>query len=75
MKIKLFANEKLFEFFLPNEVFGTFTFDEDDNVEFKLINIEAVNNEWYLSATRAVSVYDNNRLSYSTKLELNKFYI
>lgn len=75
MKIKLFANEKLFEFFLPNEVFGTFTFDEDDNAEFKLINIEAVNNEWYLSATRAVSVYDNNRLSYSTKLELNKFYI
>ncbi len=75
MKIKLFANEKLFEFFLPSEIFGTFTFDEDISSEFKLINIEASDGSWFLNSTRAVKVYNNNKFVYSVKLELNRFYI
>ena len=75
MKIKLFANEKLLEFFLPKDIFGTFTFDEDTNAEFKLINIEAIDGIWYLNSTRAVNIYDNMKFVYATKLELNKFYI
>lgn len=75
MKIKLFANEKLYEFFLPSEVFGSYTFDDDNSAEFKLINIEANNGTWYLNSTRAVKVYNNNEFVYNTKLDVNKFYI
>ena len=66
MKIKLFANEKLLEFFLPKDIFGTFTFDEDTNAEFKLINIEAIDGIWYLNSTRAVNIYDNMKFVYAT---------
>ena len=75
MKIVLYSSEHIIEFLLPSQVFGTFTFDEFEEEESKLINIEAQDNNWYLTSTTSVKVYDNGNYSYNIKLELNKFYV
>ncbi len=48
MKIILFSKEHIIKFVLPPQVFGTFCFDEYDDNETKLINIEARDGNWYL---------------------------
>ena len=75
MKIVLYSNEHIVEFVLPSQVFGTFAFDEFDEEESKLINIEAQNNSWFLTSTTAVKVYNNGNYSYNVKLESNTFYV
>jgi len=75
VKIVLFSGERIVEFLLPSQVFGTFVFDEFEDEENKLINVEAQNNNWFLTSTTAVRVYNNNDYSYNVKLELNNFYV
>lgn len=74
MKILLFLNDKLVEFKLPIEVSGSFSFDDKKNEENKLINIEAINNSWYLYSTQDVSIFDNGQVVKNLKLEEGKFY-
>ena len=47
MRIVLFTMDRLVEFMLPSQVFGTFAFDSNDDEDTKLINIEADNDEWF----------------------------
>ena len=75
MKITLFANDGLYEFKLPMQVFGTFAFDYDDNEIEKLINVEAKDNSWYLMSTANVKVFDlNNNYVLNVKIYENNFY-
>ena len=59
MRIVLFTMDRLVEFMLPSQVFGTFAFDSNDDEDTKLINIEADNDEWFLYSTTGVRVLDN----------------
>lgn len=75
MKIVLYSDKQIVEFLLPLQVFGTFVFDEFEDEESKLINIEAKENNWFLTSTTAVKVYSDGNYSSDVKLELNKFYM
>ena len=48
MIIYLFSAESLFSFVLPKDVFGCYFFDETNDESSKLMNIEAINNKWFL---------------------------
>lgn len=74
MKIILFAVDRMIEFILPSQVFGTFTFDENDEEDTKLINIEADNNNWFLYSTSGVKVLDNGNYTHRLKLNIGEFY-
>jgi len=74
VRIVLFTMDRLVEFMLPSQVFGTFAFDSNDDEDTKLINIEADNDEWFLYSTTGVRVLDNGNYTYRLKLEINKFY-
>ncbi len=75
MKITLFLNDKIMEFFLPNQVSGSYSFDEHQNEDYKLINIEAEDNEWVLYSKEHVKVVINNICESKIALEPNHFYI
>ncbi len=61
MKITLFLNEKIVEFFLPSQVAGSYSFDANPNEENRLINVEERNGVWTLYSTPETSiVVDNN---------------
>ena len=74
MKIVLFSNERIVDFLLPSQIFGTFVFDEFEDEENKLINVEAQGNSWFLTSTSGVSVFDNGNYTYSVQLNVNSFY-
>ena len=74
MKITLFLNDKLIDFKLPEAVSGSFSFDENNEEEDKLINIDAVDNNWVLYSTNASKIIENNNIVEKTFLTTNKFY-
>lgn len=74
MKILLFLSDKLVEFKLPTEVLGSFSFDDKENEENKLINVEAIDGNWYLYSTSDVTIFDNNQVVKNMKIEENHFY-
>lgn len=75
MKITLFLMDRIKEFILPAQISGSFSFDENENEESKLINIDARENTWILYSTNDVSIINNNRLEKEVKLENFRFYI
>ena len=75
MKITLFLSDKLIDFKLPEEVFGSFSFDENKDEEDKLINVEAKEDDWILYSTENSKVIENNMITEETVLVPNKFYI
>ena len=75
MKIVLFTDEKILEFILPNQVFGSLSFDEKEDEESKLINIDAINDSWNLVSNSSVRIYNNGSYLQSVQLSLNNYYI
>lgn len=75
MNVYLFLKDKLMNFCLPQEISGSFSFDEDVNEESKLINIEARDNKWYLYSTDDVFVLFNNTKVKELEVLNNNFYI
>ena len=74
MKITLFLPNKILNFKLPTIVSGRFSFDEQEEEESKLINIEAIEGRWNLLSTSEVKVIDTSRYVERTILEANHFY-
>ena len=74
MKVYLFLSDKLLNFTLPQEISGSFSFDENTDEDSKLINIEARDNKWYLYATDDVSIIDNNVVVKEKEIQKNNFY-
>lgn len=75
MKIILYLNDKKIDFLLPQQVFGSFGFDENDQEESKLIHIEAKDGSWVLCSTSDVEIINQNQYVKETKLEPNQFYV
>jgi len=75
MKIYLFLSDEILTFSLPKKVFGNFSFDEDNNKEEKLINIEANNSSWLLYSTEDVSIISNGTVQKNIPLKIDSYYI
>ena len=75
MKIYLFLINQIVSFNLPKEVFGSFSFDENDNNDTKLINIEARDGKWVLYSTSNVSILDGNQIIEEIPITENNYYI
>ena len=75
MKIYLFLINQIVSFNLPKEVFGSFSFDENDNNDTKLINIEARDGKWILYSTSNVSILDGNQIIEEIPITENNYYI
>ena len=75
MKKYLFLINQIVSFNLPKEVFGSFSFDENDNNDTKLINIEARDGKWVLYSTSNVSILDGNQIIEEIPITENNYYI
>jgi len=75
MKITLFLGDQLLSFFLPNQVSGSYSFDENENVNYKLINVEAEDNQWVMYSNEYVHIVYDNIYQEKVVLEPNNFYI
>ena len=75
MKITLFLGDQLLSFFLPNQVSGSYSFDENENVNYKLINVEAEDNKWVMHSNEFVHIVYDNIYQEKVVLEPNNFYI
>jgi len=62
MKIYLFLKDQIKIFILPQMVSGSYNFDEDDNSEDKLINIDAKEDKWVLYSTDESKIIYNNQI-------------
>ena len=58
MNISLFLIDGIYNFKLPSQVSGSFSFDSEET-DIKLINIEEKEGQWFLYATTYVSILDN----------------
>lgn len=76
MKVTLYLPNKILYFYLPVQISGSFSFDENPEEETKLINIEARENEWVLYATEEVQIIGGNN-EYVSHLSLTEdtFYV
>lgn len=73
MKITLFLPDKLVDFKLPSLVSGNFSFDTEE-VESKLINVIAKDNNWVLYQTEDVKIVSNTVYISEIILVPNQFY-
>ena len=62
-------------FTIPKEVSGSFSFDEDQEEESKLINIEAREGKWVLYSTEDTKVIVDNNIVPFTFLYMDTYYI
>ncbi len=74
MKIYLFLQDRILTFSIPLKVSGSFSFDENPKEEAKLINIEAVNNEWTIYSTLDVNIIYNDSFVSRVPLKENTYY-
>lgn len=74
MKIELFLDNRLFEFKLPREVSGSFSFDANDGEVAKLINVEAREDQWFLYSTEDVKISDGGKYLLETALKVDNYY-
>ena len=74
MKITLYLDNRLINYKLPNEIYGNFSFYNMGD-KTNLINIEALNNKWYIYSTSNVSLFKNNVIENNFELEDGNFYV
>ena len=74
MKIYLYLKNKIKIFTLPQVVSGSYNFDEDNETEDKLINIDAKNNKWILYSTKESEIIYNNQIVEELPLIPNNYY-
>ena len=75
MKIYLYGNEKIDIFYLAESVSGSFSFDPNEDVSSKLINVRAKDGSWYLFETDSSKIYNGRDYVKEIKLVLNSYYI
>ena len=74
MKIYLYLANKFVTFTLPTEISGSFSFDENEEEDDKLINVEARDNKWYLYSTNESKIMENYNFLEEVELESDRFY-
>jgi len=75
MKIYLYLNNKIVDFSLPEEIDGSFSFDYNEEEEYKLINIEARDGNWIIYSTKNVKLISNNAIVESSVITNDNFYV
>ena len=75
MRIYLYLTNEILSFTIPKEVSGSFSFDEDQEEESKLINIEAREGKWVLYSTEDTKVIVDNNIVPFTFLYMDTYYI
>ena len=75
MKIYLFYQDRIYNFILPNDIEGSYSFDIDKNENAKLINVEAREGKWIIYSTDESFLINNNGKIESTIITDNSFYI
>ncbi len=75
MKITLFLESKLYEYVLPVQKSGSYSFDVDSDEVDKLINIEERNGEWVLYGTDTVFINSGNGFVQTMIIKSNSFYM
>ncbi len=73
MKGTLYLSDRKLDFYLPSQIYGSFSFGEED-AETKLINIESRENKWVLYSTKEVKVILNGEEVEEAPLIDNTFY-
>ena len=73
MKISLYLNNQIVDFFLPPQISGSYSFDVNPEEETKLINIEARNNVWTLYSTPEIDIYYDNQVVKELPLTPNSY--
>ena len=69
MKIYLYLANKFVTFTLPTEISGSFSFDENEEEDDKLINVEARDNKWYLYSTNESKIMENYNFDIQEELK------
>jgi len=75
MKIYLYLSTKILTFSLPKTVLGSFSFDEDNEAESKLINIASEDGAWYLHAMNDESIITTSGTLEKVLLVPNHYYM
>ena len=75
MIVYLYLEDKFLKFYLPNDIQGSYTFDEFEAEEDKLINIEERNRKWVLYSTNSTKIISGISTVASTILKSNSFYV
>lgn len=73
MKVSLYLPDRKIDFYLPSEIYGSFSFDENEE-NTKLINIEARDGKWVLYSTNEIDVVYNNEIVKEIPIKKNEFY-
>lgn len=73
MKGSLYLDDRKIDFYLPSQIYGSFSFGEEDE-DTKLINIEARESKWVLYSTKEVKVIYNGKEVEEVALKDNEFY-
>ena len=61
MRLTLFTVNKAFEYFLPKQVSGSYSFGEEVGEEQKILNIEAIDNNWTIYAKDGLTILHDNQ--------------
>ena len=75
MKLMLFSQQKTTEYFLPNQVSGSYNFGEDPATEIKLFKVDAVNERWIIKPLDNSLLMHNNEMKDELELVENEFYV
>ena len=73
MKITLFLTTGLFDFSLPNDISGSYSFDSNIDENSKLINVEAREGKWVIYSTTDVKILSGNQFVNEAYLMENYF--
>ncbi len=75
MKIVLYLQDQKYEFLLPQQISGSFSFDANETEESKLIHVEARDGKWMLCSTSDVKIVNQNQTIDMLPLMPNQFYV
>ena len=75
MRMSLFSKEKIYDFSLPNQISGSYSFGYGPNEEQKLITIEAFNNSWKMVGKEETKIIFGNQYVDEIQLTTNEFYL
>ena len=75
MKIILMLSNKIYEYSLPVQVSGSYSFDPSADEEIKLLQIEARDNKWILLSTSETTILDKQDIVKEIELKENNYYI
>ncbi len=72
MKVRLIGKTQLVNTILPQRIYGNYWITNENNEN--LVNIEALNNKWFIKSNDDIKIVDNGRVIDNIELVENHFY-